>query len=459
MTPRVLSYARVSSLQQTHGYSLESQKDRAADYARFKGWPEPIHFSDGGVSGTRTQRPGLQALQATIQPGDVILVKDITRLGRGGAVQTLGIIHDLESRGASITFIDQNIDTSTPTGRLILTMMAGFSELELEQTRERSLLGRRQAARTGHWPLNSVPFGYRRGSDRKLELDPLTAPHARAALDALTGRSLREALKILQDAGTPATPSGKGRWTISKLHDMLHTTAYMGQAQLKVGTEHYTVPCPPLVTPEQWAQMHARPEKEGGAPKPATYPLTGHLRCPHGAPYTGNTQRGRGAGGQDWRHYKISNQARARYGCRCRDGRGDDLETEARELLAQFLERPNDPAHLRVLWRPEPSTPDPTAQQLQEIKTQLSRLTDLQVRGLLELDDYLRLRGELKAQEAKLTPPPEPDAAPLPAQTKAAALIRISSREHLAEALDAFGARFTLTDGKTLELTEIARLI
>ena len=453
--PRTLSYARVSSLAQTEGYSLDAQRDRAADYARFKGWPEPIHFSDAGVSGRRDTRPGLSALLAALRPGDVLLVKDVTRVGRGGALQTLGIIRQIEERGGTVVFIDQNIDTSTPIGRLILTMMAGFSELELEQTRERAMVGRLQAARAGHWPSNSVPYGYRRNAARRLELDPATAPHARAALDALAGRSLREAARHLNAAGIPSSGKGRGKWTVPGLHDLMHNTAYVGRAVFRAGGSHVEVPCPRLADEELWAAIHARPQAEGGSPKRGTYPLTGHVRCPHGAPYTGQIAPTAGAGGTPWRFYFISSQARRRYGCRCGQRGADGLEEEARALLAATLTDPNDPAALRALYDPAEAAPDPHEAERREVRAQLSNLAALQVRGAIELDDYLRLRADLKAQEAALPravrePPPA-----MPPMPEIADAVLTAPPEELAELLDILEVRFTLHGRERLELTRL----
>ena len=461
-TPRrTLSYGRVSSIQQQEaGFSLEAQRERAADYARFQGWPEPIHFSDGAVSGKRTQRPGLDALLAACRPGDVVLVKDVTRVGRGGAVQTLGIIADIEARGASVVFVDQNIDTSTPLGRLILTMMAGFSELELEQTRERVLSGRRQAARSGHWPSASVPYGYKR-EGRKLAIDPATAPHARAALQALEGRSLREAMTLLNETGVPASTArnGKGKWNLARVHDMLSTPAYVGRAVIKVGPETIEVPCPPLISEELWASIRHRASSEGGVPKPARYPLTGHLRCEHGAPYTGTTAPTAGAGETEWRAYCLSSGARRRYGCRCPQRGADMLEAEVREALAQIFEHPNDPLHARALNNPVVTLADPHEAERDEVRAQLSNLAELQVRGLIELDDYMRLRADLKAREAALTRPPPPDAPVLwPGLQELAGQVRGADREALAALLDILDARLLLLPDKSLRVLSVTRL-
>lgn len=456
---KTLSYARVSTADQVDGYSLESQRERAAEYARFKQWPEPIHFSDDGISGRSQGRPGLLSLIAAVRPGDVVLAKDIYRIGRGKASQTLATIAEIEERGASLVLLDQNVDTSTAIGQLLLTMLAGFSALEVEQTRERSHYGKLQAARKGHWPLGNVPYGYAR-QDRRLIPHPEHAAHVRAAFQALNGRSLREAMALLNAQGVPNNTErgGRGVWNVPRLHDLLNNPAYVGRGQVKIGSQVIDVPTPALISEELWASARDRETTQGGVSKPALYPLTGHLRCPHGAPYGGTVAVGRAAGGADWRAYCLPWGAKRRYGCRCGQAEAGALEAQARELLAAILSDPSDPAHARVLTHPATYEPDPHEAERLEITAQLSNLATLQVRGHIDLDDYLRLRSELKAREAVLARAdpviPAPD---LPALAQTAALIRVADATELSRLLDILRVRLVLTDRTRLEVVSVTQ--
>ncbi|WP_407572084.1 recombinase family protein [Deinococcus altitudinis] len=451
---RTLSYARVSTIDQADGYSLGAQREKAADYARFRGWQPPVHFTDEGVSGSRDTRPGLSALLAAVQPGDMVLAKDLTRIGRGGAVQTLGIMQSIEQRGGSVVLIDQNIDSSTSTGRMMLAIMAAFSQLEVEQTRERAMIGRTMAAKAGHWPSHSVPYGYQRGTDRRLEIDPLTAPHARRALEALDGRSLREAAALLNAEGVPSSARGGGSWKLNGLHDMLNNPAYVGRAQFR----DIEVACPPLVDEDLWGRIHARNSSEGGTPKPALYPLTGHLRCTHGAPYGGTSFKGRGAGGQDHRAYFLSGQARTRYGCRCKQAAAEALEAEARRLLSQVLADPSDPSSARVLFELPLTQADTHAGEREEVRKQLSNLAELRVKGGIDLDDYMALRASLKARERTLAAPVEVERPLPPALLELAEAVRDSDALGLSKLLDLLEVRFTLTEAGELELQRLTPL-
>lgn len=456
---RVLSYSRVSTRDQLDGYSLDAQRERLAAYAQFNGWDTPIHFEDPAISGRRETRPAWTALMATLKPGDTVLAKDLSRIARGGIVQTLTIIRDIEARGGRLILIDQSLDTSTPFGRVVLSILATFAEFELEQTRERSLIGRTQAARSGAWPQGSVPYGYRRNEDRQLEPNPDTAEAARTALRALIGRSYELAADHLQETGLPS-PTGKPNWSPTRLHAMANQTAYIGEAIYVSDGERIVVPCPPLLSREEWAMIHAGRERThvGGA-LPGKYPLTGHLRCEHGAPFTGAT-------GVTWaqrqvagrfRTYQIAQRGKARYDCTCKARRADDLETQARILLARVLSDPSDPLALRALSAPPDPLTDVRAQERQEIADALSNLARLRVLGQIEEADYLSLRSELKSRDRALTPAPQP-VTPPPAMLELAEDVRASSAQQLAELLDLLEVRFRLSPGQTLELLQFRPL-
>lgn len=97
---------------------------------------------------------------------------------------------------ARLILIDQSLDTSTPFGR-VLSILATFAEFALKQTRERSLIGRTHATRPGASLQSSVPYGYRRDENRRLEPNPDTAEAARTALCALIGCSYEQAVEHL----------------------------------------------------------------------------------------------------------------------------------------------------------------------------------------------------------------------------------------------------------------------
>lgn len=455
MPPRIFSYARVSTRdQKDQGYSLPAQRERLAAYAQFNGLPEPTHFEDPAVSGRKDVRPGWTAMMGQLGPGDTVLAKDLTRVARGGIVQTLSLIRDIEARGARLILIDQSLDTSTPFGRVVLSILATFAEFELEQTRERSLIGRTFAARAGVWPQGSVPYGYYRGTDKRLHLNPETRDAARAALLALVGRSYQGAATQLRAQEIPS-PTGRPDWSPTRLHAMAQQTAYIGQAVYRSDGEEITIACPPLLTEAEWASIHAgRTPFQGGVRRPDAYPLVGHLRCPHGAPMNGRLDNHRHAGMVP--RYHVSGHLKRKYGCDCPSHRTATLDERARELLARVLTDPSDPAYLGALsGAARPS--DGREAERQEVADALSNLARLRVMGQIEERDYLSLREELKARERALAPKTPPFAPP-PAMLSLAGSVRDSTPELLAELLDLLEVRLLVRGDGGLELLHLQPL-
>ena len=96
-------------------------------------------FSDK-LSGKDRNRPGLQAMLDYIREGDVLYIESISRLARSTR-DLLQIVEELQNKGVQFVSEKENIDTSTPQGKFILTVFAALSELERDQIRQRQAEG------------------------------------------------------------------------------------------------------------------------------------------------------------------------------------------------------------------------------------------------------------------------------------------------------------------------------
>lgn len=104
----LIGYARVSTAEQDLALQLDAL--RACGVSRV--------FEDRGVSGARAERPGLDAALSFLRDGDTLMVWKLDRLGRL-MTHLLQTVADLESRGVGFRSLTENIDTTTPTGRLV----------------------------------------------------------------------------------------------------------------------------------------------------------------------------------------------------------------------------------------------------------------------------------------------------------------------------------------------------
>ncbi len=100
------------------------------------------------VSGTSKNKPELQRLLSELQDGDELVCVSIDRLGRS-TQQVLSLVNKLEEMGVGLTSLKEGFQANTPQGRFFLTIVAAFSELEVEMCRSRVNDGLEAARRRG----------------------------------------------------------------------------------------------------------------------------------------------------------------------------------------------------------------------------------------------------------------------------------------------------------------------
>lgn len=141
---KAIAYLRVS----TEDQHIENQ--RAAILAA--GFEIEREFIDRATSGTTKgeNRDGFAAMLAYLRDGDTLVVFALDRLGRD-TVDVLGTINTLSDKGIRLVILKQQFDTSTPAGRLALTMFAAFAEFEHGLRKERQQEGIRRARAEGKY--------------------------------------------------------------------------------------------------------------------------------------------------------------------------------------------------------------------------------------------------------------------------------------------------------------------
>jgi len=156
MSKKVCLYARVSKASQ----SVERQISELEVVADRNDWEIVDRYIDHGISGAkgRDQRPELDRMMkdSTKRKFDVVMIWSIDRLGR--SLQNLmEILSDLKSKNIDLYMDQQAIDTTTPTGSLMFSLLGAFSQFEREMIRERVVSGldnARKKGRIGGRPTN-----------------------------------------------------------------------------------------------------------------------------------------------------------------------------------------------------------------------------------------------------------------------------------------------------------------
>jgi DNA invertase Pin-like site-specific DNA recombinase len=141
MAPRVIGYIRVSTDEQADsGLSLEAQRDRLRLACDFKGWTLVDVIADEGITGTSVaKRRGLRrALKAiAAHRADGLMCTKLDRLSRSSADTAL-IFEWFKTAGATLCVLDIDVDTTSPVGAAVVTIMAAVAQLERDQTAERT---------------------------------------------------------------------------------------------------------------------------------------------------------------------------------------------------------------------------------------------------------------------------------------------------------------------------------
>jgi DNA invertase Pin-like site-specific DNA recombinase len=135
---KLLGYARVS----TTGQVLDIQ----LDHLRTAGC---VQIFMEKASGAKSNRPQMKRMLRSLAPGDTLIVTRLDRLARS-TFDLLGIMAQIAKRGALFRSLAEPwADTSTPTGRLMLTLLGGIAEFERHLIRERTAEGRERARKAG----------------------------------------------------------------------------------------------------------------------------------------------------------------------------------------------------------------------------------------------------------------------------------------------------------------------
>jgi DNA invertase Pin-like site-specific DNA recombinase len=145
---RVALYARVSTL--NNGQSPEMQLRELREYCERRGWEISGEYVDNGVSGAKDSRPELNQLMSDAHKRrfDVVCVWKFDRFARSVS-HLLRALETFKSLGIEFCSFSEQMDTSTPTGKMIFTVLGAVAELERSLIAERVRAGIRNARANG----------------------------------------------------------------------------------------------------------------------------------------------------------------------------------------------------------------------------------------------------------------------------------------------------------------------
>src|SRR5215831_5091554 len=145
---RAAIYARVSTA--NNGQNPEMQLRELREYCQHRGWDLVGEYVDAGISGAKDSRPELNRLNADARRRrfDAIVVWKFDRFARSVS-HLLRALEEFRSLGIEFVSLSEQIDTSTPTGKMVFTVLGAVAELERSLIAERVRAGIRNSRAKG----------------------------------------------------------------------------------------------------------------------------------------------------------------------------------------------------------------------------------------------------------------------------------------------------------------------
>lgn len=416
---KIALYVRVSTTSQLEeGYSIEEQKAKLESYCDIKDWHIYKIYTDGGFSGSTTERPALEQLinDANSKLFDTVLVYKLDRLSRSQK-DTLYLIEDVFLKN-NIEFVSllENFDTSTPFGRAVIGLLSVFAQLEREQIKERMQLGKLGRAKSGKsmmWSKTSYGYDYDKetGSLTVNEYEALAVKKIYSSY--LAGMSITK----LRDKINEEYPK-KPAWSYRTIRGILANPVYCGLNQYKgqtfQGTHKAIISLVDFEQTQRELAKRQQTAKDLSNPRPfqSKYMLSGLVQCGYcQAPLKVILGQIRKDGTRFKRYECYQRHPRKTKGVtvyndnkKCNSGYYE-MELLEHYVLTRISQLQNDPGKIQELFSDDTSPAvDKQAiqKQIDSLTLKLSKLNDLYLDDRITLDELRSKSADFIKQRAKL---------------------------------------------------------
>jgi site-specific DNA recombinase len=292
---KVCAYIRVST---EHEKQLDSLENQRQYYERMIGANPEYEFcgifSDAGISGSKVNRPGFQAMLAEARKGKVnlILTKSISRFARN-TVLLLEAVRELKALGVGVIFEEHHINTLSSDGELMLTVLASIAEEERKSVCSNVQWSVQKRYQRGDAMIDTNRLlGYGKDKSGNLIIDEEQAEIIRLIyIKYLSGISAYQIAKGLNRLGVP-TYADKP-WSSHRILSIISNEKYMGdclmqktfiddcgkQVQNKGQRDRYYIENhhPSIVSKTDWEKAR----KLRKSRKTKSYTFSGRLHCPN----------------------------------------------------------------------------------------------------------------------------------------------------------------------------------
>ncbi len=401
-------YIRVSTAEQAEqGYSVAEQERKLRAFCEAMGYQVHRAAVDPGYSGANLDRPGIQEVISDAKKGKVrrVLVWKLDRLSRSQR-DTMVLLEDVFlPAGVAFQSLEESFDTGTPIGRCMVGILSAFAQMERENIKARTAMGKAAAVKSGRYIHPVTPLGFRRepGPDGKnvLAPDPFGSGVVRDIYRLYNqGLSLAAVWRRIASSYGQVIAPGTVR-------QIIRNPAYKGCVHIR-GTIapglHEA-----LVSEEDWTAANTRLDGNPGF-RASSALLSGLLYCGDcGARMSVRTYGRKPHYKRKYMCYSVSRCAPrmiVREDCRNRRKVYGVEELDA-IIMEEVGKLRTDPDAIRAMledWTTEGSQENTAAleEELSHTEKQIQRLVDLYQTGALELDEVQERLDSLKDKRAAL---------------------------------------------------------
>lgn len=410
----VAIYIRVSTQEQAlEGFSIDEQQRRLLSFCEAKNWTVYKSYIDPGYSGSNLNRPAIQQLikDAENHCFDMVLIYKLDRLSRSQK-DTMHLLEDVFlSNKVDLMAMNESFDTSTPFGRAMIGILSVFAQLERENIKERTSMGRKARISKGYFHGSHPPLGYQfKPGGNDLETNPYESIMVREIFEKfLNGETIYSIAQCMAET----YGNNVREWSNTMVRRILKNPVYVGK--VRYGGDLFDGLHESLVSEKDFAKAQAvlvrnkeldRRTYEYKTPAGGTadHLLTGLLYC--------------GDCGARMAYNKVSKNVN-RYSCYsvsrknkslirseyCTNRLNPYTAQELEELILGEISKlskfPNG-----VLETIEQASPEdkstPIQTRLDEINAQISKLLDLYQLGFTDLSQISEKLESLKDEKNKL---------------------------------------------------------
>lgn len=372
---KCVGYIRVSKEEQTHGFSLEAQRERLQKYADDNGMVMCGVYADEGISASKAlhKRKAILQLLEDAEAGmfDVILFKDITRWSRNPS-QFYAVQERLDRCHVSWIAVEQpNLETVTAQGRLLVGIFVSVASHESAQIGERIRFVNESRVKDGGvlGGDRSLPLGYKVGTidgKKRVVVNEDEREMVKTAFDTYEAlQTVGSVQRCLQGFGVYRTEQA--------VRAMLKNEMFTGRFH---GVDDY---CEPIISKEQFCRIQTiRSQRHYTPPKSSEgYVFSSLIRCRCGRRMVGTTNK-------KWHYYYCKGH---------KDGLCDNQHSVSELKLERFLlEHINDAvSKYNVTLFPKNKKKN-----FAQLKAKLDRLNELYIDGRINRQVYEAKRAEIE---------------------------------------------------------------